>query len=64
MVDDLRRKGIRDPRVLEAFAQVPRERFVPSDQRGLAYVDGPLPIGLGQTISQPYMVAAMTEALA
>ncbi|MDH5526595.1 MAG: protein-L-isoaspartate(D-aspartate) O-methyltransferase [Nitrospirota bacterium] len=64
MVDDLRRKGIRDPRVLEAFAQVPRERFVPSDHRGLAYVDGPLPIGLGQTISQPYMVAAMTEALA
>lgn len=63
LVEHLRRQGIRDPRVLDAFLNTPRERFVPSDERALAYVDGPLPIGLGQTISQPYMVAAMTEAL-
>lgn len=63
MVEDLRRMGVRDPRVLAAMARVPRDRFVPADQAPYAYADGPLPIGHGQTISQPYMVAAMTEAL-
>jgi len=63
MVATLRAMGIRDPRVLAAFEGVPRHRFVPAPERDLAYADTPLPIGLGQTISQPYMVAAMTEAL-
>ncbi len=57
------RRGIRDPRVLEAMRRVPRHRFVPPDQADAAYQDRPLPIGLGQTISQPYMVALMTECL-
>ncbi len=56
-------RGIRDRRVLAAMATVPRERFVPSASRLYAYSDRPLPIGRGQTISQPYMVAAMLEAL-
>jgi len=56
-------RGIRDPRVLEALRKVPRHRFVPLDMQALAYEDSPLPIGLGQTISQPYVVAFMTEAL-
>ena len=56
-------RGIVDPRVLAAMAKVPRERFVAADQVSLAYRDGPLPIGEGQTISQPYVVARMTEAL-
>ena len=60
---DLRARGIRDPRVLEAFLKVPRERFVPARERMHAYADRPLPIGFGQTISQPYMVAIMLEAL-
>jgi protein-L-isoaspartate(D-aspartate) O-methyltransferase len=60
----LRRRGIRDPRVLEAMAQVPRHEFVPPQLFREAYEDHPLPIGGGQTISQPYMVAAMVEALA
>ncbi len=60
---DLRARGIRDPRVLEAFLKVPRERFVPARERVHAYADRPLPIGFGQTISQPYMVAIMLEAL-
>jgi protein-L-isoaspartate(D-aspartate) O-methyltransferase len=63
MADDLARMGIRDPRVLAAFAKVPRHLFVPEGERAFAYADGPLSIGRGQTISQPYMVAAMTEAL-
>ena len=64
MVDSqLRPRGIRDERVLSAMAKVPRHAFVPlSEQRG-AYDDTPLPIGNGQTISQPYIVAFMTEAL-
>jgi protein-L-isoaspartate(D-aspartate) O-methyltransferase len=61
--DDLRRRGIRDPRVLEAMAGVPRHRFVPEGERRHAYEDRALPLELGQTISQPYMVAYMTEAL-
>lgn len=60
---DLRRRGITDPRILRAMEEVPRERFVPADLAGAAYGDHPLPIGLGQTISQPYMVAAMTQLL-
>jgi len=54
---------IGDKRVLAAMASVPRERFVPKDLRGVAYEDRPLPIGLEQTISQPYIIALMTEAL-
>ena len=56
-------RGIHDPQVLEALRKVPRHRFVPGEMRTSAYDDTPLPIGLGQTISQPYMVAFMTEAL-
>lgn len=56
-------RGIKDPRVLEAMRKVPRHLFVQETQRGSAYEDYPLPIGEGQTISQPYMVALMTEAL-
>lgn len=56
-------RDVRDPRVLEAMREVPRHRFVPLDYRDGAYLDRPLPIGLGQTISQPYIVAAMTEFL-
>ena len=56
-------RGIRDPRVLAAMRNVPREQFVPDDLADLAYDDAPLPIGTGQTISQPYVVALMTEAL-
>ncbi len=59
----LERRGIRDPRVLEAMQDVPRHRFVAERFRKDAYADGPLPIGHGQTISQPFMVAAMTQAL-
>jgi protein-L-isoaspartate(D-aspartate) O-methyltransferase len=59
----LRDRGIKDPRVLAAMAAVPREAFVPEQERRAAYQDGPLPIGAGQTISQPYMVARMTELL-
>lgn len=57
-------RGIRAPAVLEAMARVPRHRFVPPELAGRAYADSALPIGAGQTISQPYMVAMMTEALA
>jgi len=56
-------RGIKDKRVLDAMRQVPRHLFIPKDARGLAYCDGPLPIGQGQTISQPYIVALMTELL-
>ena len=58
----IRRRGIGDPRILAAFGEVPRERFVPEDMAEFAYDDGPLPIGEGQTISQPYIVAAMIDA--
>ncbi len=58
------RRGIRDPRVLEAMRKVPRHEFVPENLRASAYDDGPLPIGNGQTISQPFIVAYMAEALA
>jgi protein-L-isoaspartate(D-aspartate) O-methyltransferase len=60
----LRRRGIRDERVLAAMAVVPRERFVPDALAEDAYADGALPIGHNQTISQPFVVAAMCELLA
>lgn len=56
-------RGINDQRVLTVMAKVPREEFVPPDSRAASYEDGPLPIGYGQTISQPYIVAFMTEQL-
>ena len=59
----LRARGIGSPLVLEAMGRVPRERFIPERMKDCAYDDGPLPIGAGQTISQPYIVALMTEAL-
>jgi len=60
---DLRGRGIRDQRVLQAMDRVPREQFVPAEIRHEAYSDNAMAIGFGQTISQPYMVALMTEAL-
>ena len=59
--EQLARRGIRDQRVLDAMATVPREAFVGDDDRDLAYEDAPLGIGFGQTISQPYMVALICE---
>jgi protein-L-isoaspartate(D-aspartate) O-methyltransferase len=63
VTEQLERRGIRDRRVLDAMAAVPRERFVPGVPTSLAYGDRALPIDAGQTISQPYMVARMTELL-
>jgi protein-L-isoaspartate(D-aspartate) O-methyltransferase len=60
----IRERGIHSQRVLDAMMDVPRHLFVPRDQASQAYADEPLPIGGGQTISQPFMVAAMSEALA
>ena len=62
--EQLRARGIRDERVLGAMARVPRHEFVRPEERDEAYEDHPLPIGEGQTISQPFVVAAMLEALA
>jgi protein-L-isoaspartate(D-aspartate) O-methyltransferase len=59
----LRRRGISDQRVLEAMAKIPRDAFVSPEYQASAYEDRPLPIGEGQTISQPYMVAVMTQSL-
>jgi protein-L-isoaspartate(D-aspartate) O-methyltransferase len=59
----LRGRDIRDARVLQAMAEVPREAFVPEKYAANAYDDNPLPIGMGQTISQPYIVALMTQIL-
>jgi protein-L-isoaspartate(D-aspartate) O-methyltransferase len=56
-------RGIKDPQVLKAMKKVHRELFVPAEYTGSAYEDRPLPIGMGQTISQPYIVALMTESL-
>jgi protein-L-isoaspartate(D-aspartate) O-methyltransferase len=61
--EQLREREVTSPRVLEAMLAVPRHAFVPADLREFAYCDEPLAIGEGQTISQPFMVAAMTEAL-
>jgi|SRR5215217_2150612 len=63
LVAELRRQGIRDERVLAAIERVPRERFVPEASRDKAWANVALPIGAGQTISQPYIVALMTQAL-
>ena len=60
---DLKGRGIRDRLTLDAIAKVPREQFVPEETRHEAYADNAMAIGSGQTISQPYMVALMTEAL-
>jgi protein-L-isoaspartate(D-aspartate) O-methyltransferase len=60
---DIRDRGVKDPAVLAAMAKVPRHAFVDASYRNRAYEDHPLPIGEGQTISQPYVVALMTEAL-
>jgi protein-L-isoaspartate(D-aspartate) O-methyltransferase len=54
-------RGVTDPATLAALRRVPRHRFVPDERRALAYQDSPLPIGFGQTISQPYIVGTMTE---
>ncbi len=63
VAEQIRARGVRDPRVLDAMLRVPRERFVPADRQYEAYEDHPIPIGFGQTISQPYIVGFMTEAL-
>lgn len=63
VASQIRERGVTDEAVLEAMTLVPRHRFVPLAQRPLAYEDRPLPIGHGQTISQPYVVALMTELL-
>jgi len=64
MVDEqIVARGVRDPRVIQSMLKVPRHLFVPEPYRAQAYEDYPLPIGHGQTISQPYMVAVMTELL-
>jgi protein-L-isoaspartate(D-aspartate) O-methyltransferase len=60
---DLRGRGITDPEVLRVMAEISREEFVPAEDRWRAYANGPLPIGEGQTISQPYIVALMTQEL-
>jgi len=61
--DQIRRRGVSDERVLEAMEEVPRHLFVPDGMEEDAYLDRPLPIGSGQTISQPYIVAVMTALL-
>jgi len=61
--EQIERRGVKDPLVLEAMRNVPRHLFVPDGYRQSSYVDRPLPIGSGQTISQPYIVAYMTELL-
>jgi protein-L-isoaspartate(D-aspartate) O-methyltransferase len=63
VANQLRGRGIADERVLEVMGELPRELFIADERRGLAYVDGALPIDAGQTISQPYVVARMTELL-
>ena len=63
VTEQIMRRGVCDPRVLEAMRQVPRHRFTPSEYADMAYSDGPLPIGQGQTIAPPYIVALMTELL-
>jgi protein-L-isoaspartate(D-aspartate) O-methyltransferase len=63
VAEQIRARDVRDPRVLDAMAKVPRDVFIPQSHRTEAYEDHPVPIGFGQTISQPYIVAFMTEAL-
>ena len=62
LIEDISRE-VKEKSVLKAMTAVPREQFVPSEYREAAYEDGPLPIGFGQTISQPLIIAMMTEAL-
>ena len=62
--EQIRERGVQNPRVLDAMLRVPRHEFVAEDFVGGAYADQPMPIGEGQTISQPFMVVAMTQALA
>ncbi len=64
VVEQIRARGIRDERLLSVLEELPRHLFVPAYMAARAYDDGPLPIGEGQTISQPYIVAEMTQALA
>ncbi|MBV8362099.1 MAG: protein-L-isoaspartate O-methyltransferase, partial [Deltaproteobacteria bacterium] len=64
VIEQLARRGIKDPRVLAAMRSVERDRFIPAEYAEHAYDDGPLPIGSSQTISQPYMVALMSEVAA
>jgi len=61
--EQLRKRGVHDERVLQAMQKVPRHRFLPEDKKPLAYTDGPVQIGHGQTMSQPYMVALMSQSL-
>ena len=61
--NDLKGRDIRDPRILKVMADIPRQEFISSEYQSQAYSDGPLPIGSGQTISQPYIVALMTQEL-
>ncbi|ESU26556.1 protein-L-isoaspartate O-methyltransferase [Flavobacterium limnosediminis JC2902] len=61
--NQIQSRGVKDAKVLDAMRKVPRHRFVPSDKVSDAYEDTPLPIGYGQTISQPYIVAYMTEII-
>jgi len=63
LVEELRAEGIKDDRVLALIGRVPREQFLPASQRDLAYRNSALPIGQGQTISQPFVVALMTQEL-
>src|SRR6185312_7260169 len=63
LANELAERGIRDQRVLHAIASISRQDFVPADATGNPVGDYPMPIGFGQTISQPYIVAFMTEAL-
>jgi protein-L-isoaspartate(D-aspartate) O-methyltransferase len=62
--DQIRRRGITDQRVLQAMLDVPRHEFAPPQHLAIAYADQPIPLGEGQAISQPYIVAAMTQAVA
>src|SRR5512140_1468256 len=61
--DQIAARGIKDARILEVMSKIPRHQFIPAGDLAWAYADGPLPIGQGQTISQPYIVALMTECL-
>jgi protein-L-isoaspartate(D-aspartate) O-methyltransferase len=61
--EQIRSRGITDDAVLDAISEIPREEFIPETYHFQAYSDGPVPIGLGQTISQPYIVALMSQAL-
>jgi len=63
LASQIESRGVNDPAVLRAMAQVPRHLFVPVERRSLAYADSPQPIGFGQTISQPFIVAYMTQVL-